>query len=725
MDTRLIYGLTAIAFLICGCSAMNHGNTTKSASPPTATAANPLLAPWTGPYGGVPPWDQGSPELYKQALEIALQERRAEYAAIVANPAAPTFDNTFLPIERAGRTYARVGRMFLVMTSNESTPEYQALNKEVAPQLAAAEDEIYFDAGLFKRIETIYKARSGAGLTAEQVRLVERTYNEFARSGATLNAADKTRLSQINQDLASLFADFSDKLLADENTWVVLDSKADLAGLPDSIVSAAAAAASEHQLAGKWLIVNTRSSVEPFLTFSTRRDLREQVWRKFVNRGDNGDANDTNETIRRIVKLRAERARLLGYPSHAHWRMADTMAKDPAKAQALMLRVWPAAVQRVHEEVADMQKVADREGANLTIEPWDYRFYAEKVRKAQYDLDQAELKPYFELNNMIQGAFWSAEQLYDITFTEISGQVPVFNPAVRVWEVKDKTSGRHIGLFYGDYYARGSKRSGAWAFSYQTRERFDGEVPPISSNNNNFVKAAPGEPVLISLDDARTLFHEFGHALHALLSQVNYPDLATTPRDFVEYPSQVNEHWVLTRPVLDRFARHYQTGEPMPQALLDKVKASEKFNQGFTVVEYLADAIVDMDLHTRPDGEIDPDAFEREDLQKIGMPKEIVLRHRLPQFAHLFSSDNYSAGYYSYVWSAVMDADTWKAFTEAGDPFDKAIAARLREYILAPGNSTDRAEAFRQFRGRDPDVNAYLEDRGFPTSATGGASSGN
>jgi peptidyl-dipeptidase Dcp len=725
MDARLIHGLTAIALLISGCSAMNHGDTSKSTNAAAPTPANPLLEPWTGPYGGVPPWDQSSPERYRQALDVALQERRADYAAIVSNPAAPTFDNTFLPIERAGRTYTRVRRMFFVMTGNESTPEYQALNKEVAPKLAAAEDEIHFDAGLFKRIETIYKARSGAALTAEQVRLVERTYEEFARSGATLNAADKTRLSQINQELAGLFADFSDKLLADENTWVVVDNKADLAGLPDSIVSAAAAAASERKLDGKWVIVNTRSSVDPFLTFSTRRDLREQVWRKFVNRGDNGDANDTNETIRRIVKLRAERAKLLGYPSHAHWRMADTMAKDPAKAQALMMRVWPAAVERVHEEVAAMQKVADRESAKITIEPWDYRFYAEKVRKAQYDLDQAELKPYFELNNMIQGAFWSAEQLYGITFTEISGQVPVFNPAVRVWEVKDKASGKYIGLFYGDYYARGSKRSGAWAFSYQSRERFERDVPPIASNNNNFVKGAPGEPVLISLDDARTLFHEFGHALHALLSQVNYPDLGNTPRDFVEYPSQVNEHWVLTRPVLDKFARHYQTGEPMPQALLDKVKASEKFNQGFTVVEYLADAIVDMDIHTRPDGEIDPDAFERQDLQRIGMPKEIVLRHRLPQFAHLFSSDSYSAGYYSYVWSAVMDADTWKAFLEAGDPFDKATAARMREYILAPGNSTDRAEAFRQFRGRDPDVNAYLEDRGFPTGATGGASGAN
>ncbi|HZF27130.1 MAG TPA: M3 family metallopeptidase [Steroidobacteraceae bacterium] len=713
MHTRLVHGLSATLLLVSGCSSMNHGDTAKT----TADPADPLLAPWSGPFGGVPPWDQGSPERYQQGLDVGLQERRAEYAAIVGNPAAPTFDNTFLPIERAGRTYTRVRRMFAVMINNMSTPEYQALNKEVAPKLAAAEDEIYFDAGLFKRIDTVYQARAGAGLTAEQIRLVERTYDDFRHSGAMLSAADKARLSQINQQLASLFAEFSDKLLADEDTWTVLESKADLAGLPDSTVASAAEAARERKLDGKWVIVNTRSSVEPFLTFSTRRDLREQVWRKFINRGDNGDANDTNDTIRKIVRLRAERAQLLGYPSHAHWRMADTMAKDPAKAQELMMRVWPAAVARVHEEVADMQKVADREGAKLTIEPWDYRFYAEKVRKAHYDLDQAEIKPYFELDHMIQGAFWCAEQLYGISFTEVTGQVPVFHPDVRVWEVKDQAPGKHIGLFYGDYYARPGKRSGAWAFQYQTREKFESDVPPITSNNNNFVKAAPGEPVLISLDDARTLFHEFGHALHGLLSEVNYPDLAVTPRDFVEYPSQVNEHWVLTRPVLDKFARHYQTGAPMPQALLDKIKASEKFNQGFAVVEYLAAAIVDMDIHTRPDGEIDPDAFEREDLARVGMPKEIVLRHRLPQFAHLFSSDSYSAGYYSYVWSAVMDADTWQAFLDTGNPFDQATAARMREYILAPGNSTDRAEAFRKFRGRDPDVNAYLEDHGFPTGS--------
>ena len=707
---QFVRAVTILAgFIIGGCVSMHQHSVS---SPPPSS--NPLLAPWPGPFGGVPPWDLGTPERYREALLSGLESRKKDLDAIANNPAAPTFDNTFAPMQRAGRALTRASVMFSVMTGNMRSPEYQALNREIAPKLAAAQDAIYFDEKLFKRIEAVYAGRDK--LTAEQRRLVERTRDSFVRSGAQLNLSDKQKLSQINQELATLFAQFSDKVLADENIWTVLETKADLAGLSDSLVASAAAAADERGLKGKWVIVNTRSSVDPFLTFSTRRDLREQVWRKFVNRGDNGDANDTNETIRKIIKARADRAKLLGFASHAHWRMSDTMAKEPAKAEELMMRVWPFAVGRVREEVVAMQKIADREGGpKIKIEPWDYRFYAEKVRKAQYDLDQNEIKPYFELNNMILAAFWTAESLYGITFTEITGQVPVFHPEVRVWEVKDKATGKHVAVFYGDYFARPGKGSGAWASTYRGREKFDGDVTPLSSNNNNFIKGAPGEPVLISLDDATTLFHEFGHALHSQLSEVNYPGLGGTPRDFVEFPSQVNEHWVLTRPVLDKFARHYQTGEPMPQALVDKIKASEKFNQGFKTVEYLSAAIVDMDLHTRPDGVIEPDAFEREDLARLGMPGEVVMRHRLPQFSHLFSGDSYSAGYYSYLWSEVMDADAWHAFVEAGNPFDPTVARKMRQYILAPGNTTDRAEAFREFRGRDPDVRALLEERGFAT----------
>ena len=680
---------------------------------PTPPPTNPLTRPWAGPYGGAPPWDLATPDLFPGAFEAAIAEQRAEIAAVASDANPPSFDNTIAAMERSGRTLDRLNRLFGVLRQNISTPQIQALDREWQPKLAAADDAIVFNPALFTRIETVYRSLPKSPLTAEQKRLAQRTYDVFVRRGARLNDAEQKRLSGINQQLATLFSEFRSKVLDDENTWTVLDREADLAGLPDSLVSAAKAAAGERGLTGKWAIVNTRSSVDPFLTLSTRRDLREKVWKKFKNRGDNGDGNDTKATIVGIVKLRAERARLLDFPSHAHWRMSDTMALEPKAAQALMMRVWPAAVARVKEEVADMQAIAAREGAGITIEPWDYLFYAEKVRSARYDLDQAELKPYFELNNIVAGALWSAEQRYDIRFTEITGKVPVFQPDVRVFEVTDVPSGAHRGLFYLDNFARAGKRSGAWASSYKTQHKLDTGATTIASNNNNFVKASAGEPVLISLDDATTLFHEFGHAVHSLLQDITYPGLSTTPRDFVEYPSQVNEHWLLTREVLDKYAKHYKTGQPMPQALVDRIRESEKFNQGYATVEYLAAAILDMELHTRPDGAVDVTAFERDQLARIGMPREIALRHRLPHFDHLFGSDAYSAGYYSYLWSDVMAADTWQAFVEAG-PWDKALAARLRTHILSNGNTIDRAEAYRQFRGRDPDVKALLAKRGFP-----------
>jgi peptidyl-dipeptidase Dcp len=676
---------------------------------------DPLLAPWTGPYGGVPPWDRVKHDAFPAAFQLGLSLRAAEIAAIANDPAPPAFANTIAAMQSAGRHLGRAQTLFSVMTSSLNTPEVQAVSKEWAPRLTAADDEITFDDKLFARIAAVHAARADASLTAEQRRLVERIHDRFVRTGARLTAAQKAQLGAINKELAGLFTEFGNKVLADENTWIVIDRPAELAGLPDSMRAAYKAAAEERKLpAGRYAVVNTRSSVDPLLTFSSVRPLREKVWKAFKSRGDNGNANDTNAAIARIVKLRAERAALLGFASHAHWRMADTMAVDPAKASQLMMRVWPAAVARVREEIADMMTFARRDRVT-TFEPWDYLYYAEKVRKAKYNLDQAELKPYFELNNMIAASFYMAEQLYGLQFDEITGKVPVFHPDVRVWEVKRKDTGAYVGLFYGDNFARAGKRSGAWASGYQGHETFTGKtVRPITSNNNNFVKGAAGEPVLISLDDAETLFHEFGHGLHGLLSEVNYPGLAVTPRDFVEYPSQVHEQWVLSRPILDRFAKHYKTGQPMPQALVDRVNASSTFNQGYQTVEYLTSAILDMEMHTRADGVIDARAFEREALARLGAPREVALRHRLPQFLHLFSSDSYSAGYYSYLWSEVMDADTREAFAEAGDLFHKPTAEKLRKYILAPGNSTDRTEAYRQFRGRDPDVKALLKKRGFP-----------
>ena len=675
---------------------------------------DPLLKPWTGPHGGVPPWDQARAELLPPALELGIALQEAEVQAIANNPATPTFDNTIGAMQNAGRHLDRATTIFGVMTDNVSNEAIQQVEADWSPRLTAAYNRITFNRPLFQRIDYLNTNRANLGLTAEQLRLLERTHNQFVRAGAAATPEQQARLGAINEELSTKFADFGRRLLADENTAIFITNRRDLAGLPQNIIDSLARAAAERGRQGQWAIVNTRSSVDPFLTFSTNRALRQQVWTAFKNRGDNGDANDTNAVIADILRLRAERAQILGFPTHAHLRMADTMAGTPERAQELMMRVWPAAVARVHEEVADMQAIANRQGARITIEPWDYNFYAEQVRRDRYNLDQNEVREYFVLDNMVEGAFYMANQLYGLSFREITGTVPVFHEDVRVFEVTDR-DGSYQGLFYLDNFARTGKRSGAWANGYQGHETFTGTtITPITSNNNNFVRGGDG-PILISLDDAETLFHEFGHALHGLLSEVNYPGLAGTPRDYVEYPSQVHEHWVLSRPILDRFARHYRTNQPMPQALVDRINNASTFNQGYATVEYLSSALVDMALHNRAEPITDVDAFERETLEAINMPRELAMRHRLPQFGHLFSSDAYSAGYYSYLWSETMDADTWEMFEASGNVFDPTAAAGMRNIILAPGNTTDRAEAYRQFRGRDPDVNALLRTRGFPT----------
>ena len=717
MKPFLLAGVAALG--LAACTTMTDSTQTASAVAPAPAVPVPdniLLADWTGPFDGVPPFDRVRPDLFPEAFQFAIDERRREIQAIAGNPEPATFPNTVEAMERAGARLDRVGALFGVMTSNMTNPDYQALQREWGPRLAAASDEIYLDPALFQRIRTVYENRERAGLDATQQRLVTRLYEGFVRRGANLSPEQKQQLSAHNQALARLFAQFSEKVLADETTWIVA-SESELAGVPADVRATAAAAARERNLpAGQFAIVNTRSAVDPVLTFAENEALRERVWRAFVGRGDNGDANDTNATIRDIVRLRAERARLLGFPSHAHWRMQDTMARTPERAQELMMRVWPAAVARVREEVAEQQAAARRLGDDPTIQPWDYRYYMEKVRQERFDLSQDEIKPYFQLDNMIQAMFHMAGELYGLRFSENTGQVPVWHPDIRTWHVTD-AQGRDVGIFYGDMFARTGKRSGAWATTYRSRSGLLGDRIVLGSNNNNFAKPGEGEPVLISLDDAETLFHEFGHAIHYFLSDVHYPGLIGTPRDFVEYPSQVHENWLLTPEILNRFARHYRTGEPMPQALVERIEAASTFNQGFATVEYLSSALVDMAMHIRPDGVADPDAFERETLAAIGMPEEIVMRHRLPHFNHLFSSDAYSAGYYSYLWSETMDADTWAAFEEAGNVWDPATAQRFARFLLTTGNETDRAEAYRQFRGRDPDVDALLRKRGFPTGA--------
>ncbi|HXT61692.1 MAG TPA: M3 family metallopeptidase [Pyrinomonadaceae bacterium] len=696
----------AIAALVIGNS--SRAVTVTSADP------NPLLSEWTGPYGGIPPFDQVKVEYFKPALEAAMAENLSEIDQIANNSAAPSFDNTIVAMEKAGQTLDRVGTVYNVWQSTMSSPDFQAVQREMAPKLAAFSDKITQNEKLFKRIEAVYNSPDKKKLTPEQQRLVWLDYTNFVRAGAKLDAKSKARLTEINQQLATLFTKFSNNVLFEEdNEFVQIKSESDLAGLPQSVRDAAAAAATAKKQEG-WLIINTRSSVEPFLTFSDRRDLREKVWRMFIMRGDNGDEHDNNTTITQILQLRAERAKLLGYQTHAHWRVENQMAKTPERAMDLMMAVWKPAVQRVHEEVADMQALVAKEGSTFQIAPWDYRYYMERVRNAKYDLDQNEVKPYLQLDKLREAIHWVAGELFNFKFTP-APNVPVAHPDIKVWEVTDKTTGKHIGLWYFDPFARPGKRSGAWMNAYRSQERVNGEITTIVSNNANFVKGKPGEPLLISWDDASTMFHEFGHALHGLNSNVTYPSLSGTAvaRDYVEFPSQLMEHWLSTPQVLQKFALHYQTGKPIPQELVDKINRTKTFNQGFATVEYLAAAILDMKLHLLGDQKIDARAFEKAALAEIGMPKEIVLRHRLPHFLHVFSSDSYSAGYYSYLWSDVLTADAFGAFTEAGGPYDRKVADRLRKSIFSVGNTIDPAEAYRNFRGRDPKVEALMKKRGF------------
>ncbi len=670
-----------------------------------------LLQPWTGPYDGVPPWDKVKTDDFPAAFEAAMAASTVEFEKIVNNSEAITFDNTITARELSGKEIDRLFSVWGVYTSNLSSDQIRKIEAEWDPKISEFFGKQSLDSRYFQRIQFLYQQRGNLNLDAKQLRLLEQSYDGLVRNGALLDAKQKDQVIAVESELAKKFSAFSGKVLADEETYILLNDQSELAGLPDSFVAALKSAATSRGKSG-WAIVNTRSAVQPVLENSTNRALREKVWRAFVKRGENGDANDTNATIAEILKLRQERAKILGFETHAHYRMTNTMAKDPDRAMDLMMKVWPAAVARVKEEVADMQAIANAE--EITIEPWDYRFYAEKVRKAKYDLDQNEIKPYFQLDNMVAALFDAAGRLYDFSFTENTGAVPVFEPSVRTFEVA--RNGKTVGLFYLDNFARSGKRSGAWMTTYRSQHKLGGQNNLVlASNNNNFVKGAAGEPTLISIDDASTLFHEFGHALHYLNYDITWPSLAGTPRDFVEYPSQVNENWLLTPYILNKYAKHYKTGEAIPKALVDKIEASGTFNQGFATVEYLSSAILDMKLHNRTDPVTDAAAFEKATLAEIGMPKEMAMRHRLPQFNHLFSSDAYSAGYYSYLWSETMDADTWAAFEESGDVWNKALADKFRNVLLATGDETDRIEAYRAFRGRDPDVDALLKRRGFPT----------
>ncbi|MEZ5920362.1 MAG: M3 family metallopeptidase [Parvularculaceae bacterium] len=690
--------------------------TAAAASVDVDPTTNVFLAEWTGPYGGVPAFDKMDIAQLKPALEAGMAMNLAEVDAIADNPEPPTFENTILALEDSGRALGRAFTYYAIMSGNLSTPEFRAIQKEMAPKLSEFNSKITQNDKLFARIKAVYESPRLKRMRPDQQRLVWLIYNGYARNGATLSGDKKDRYAEINKRLAELHTQFSNNVLHDEESYVTYLKKSELGGLPASYVSGAAAAAADRSHKGEWAVTNTRSSMDPFLTYSTNRKLREKVWRTYYNRGDNGDEWDNNKVIAEILKLRQERVALLGYKNYASWRLEDRMAKTPENAMALMMAVWPAAVARVHEEVADMQALADSEGANIKIAPWDYRFYAEKVRKAKYDLNSDEVKQYLELGKLREAMFFVAGELFNFNFKPVNdGSIPVFHPDQKVWEVTDKSSGAHIGYWYLDPFARTGKRSGAWAYSYRGHETFNGAETVLVSNNSNFVKGADGEPILISWDDAETYFHEFGHALHALSSNVDYPTLNGGVRDYTEFQSQLLERWLPTDAVISRFLVHYETGEPMPAALVKKIKAAANFNQGFQTTEYLASALVDMKYHTSDPSNIDPDKFEKETLDELGMPSELPMRHRSTQFGHIFSGEGYSAGYYGYMWADVLTADAAEAFIAApGGFYDKALANKLVDNLFAPRNSVDPAVAYRNFRGRDAEVGALLKDRGFP-----------
>ncbi|AOO83225.1 M3 family metallopeptidase [Bosea vaviloviae] len=677
-------------------------------------ANNPFSRPWDTPFG-LPPFAAITPEHIRPAFEAALAKHRFEIDALTTEAAAPDFANTIEALERAGRALSRVGGVFYNLTGADTNEALQAIEREMSPLTSRHWSAIMMDPALFARVAAVFARRETLGLDAEQARLLERTHRGFIRSGAQLGPEEKTRLAAINERLAGLGTQFSQNVLKDESSYaLIIEDEAGLAGLPAFLIAAMARAATDRGHDGKHAVTLSRSIIEPFLTFSTRRDLREEAFIAWSKRGENGGETDNRAIVAEMVKLRAEKAKLLGFPTFAHFKLDDSMAKTPSHVRDLLELVWKPAKARAAQEAADLAALAQSEGENGPIRPWDWRHYAEKVRQQTYALDEAVLKPYLQLDRIIAAAFDVAGKLFGLAF-EAKPELKGYHRDVRIWEVKEAASGRHIGLFLGDYFARASKRSGAWMSAYRGQRNFDGEVRPIIVNVCNFAKPAEGKPALLSIDDARTLFHEFGHALHGLLSDVRYGSLAGTSvsRDFVELPSQLYEHWFLTSEVMQAYCLHAETGEPIPKALIDKIKTAQTFNQGFSSVEYTSSALVDLAFHSlEGTAEIDPLAFEAAELARIGMPAEIIMRHRTPHFTHVFSGDGYSAGYYSYLWSEVMDADAFNAFIEAGDVFAPEVAAKLKRYIYSAGDTRDPAEAYTLFRGRLPTPDALLEKRG-------------
>ena len=711
--------ITALAISACGSgnSPAPTPDGEQTATVQKTTMENDLLQEWTGPYGGVPAFDKMNLEELQPALEQAMASHLQEVLMISTNPAPPTFENTVLAMQKSGEALDRAFTYYSIWSSNMSSPEFRKIQQELAPKISEYSSKISQNKELFERVKAVYEQSQKSPLSPQKQRAVQLMYEDFAMEGADLNEADKERYAAINKQLSRLYTQFSNNVLAEEENYVVFLEKDQLSGLPESYTKAAAKAAADRGKEDKYAVLNTRSSMDPFLTYSDERELRKKVWENYYSRGDNDDEYDNKELIEEILKLRDERVELLGYENYAQWRLQNRMAKTPERAMELMEAVWPAALARVKEEVADMQAVAEAEGKDITIAPWDYRYYAEKVRQQKYDLESDEVKQYLQLGKLTDALFFTAEKIFNYKFTPVpEGTVPVFHEDVKVWEVTDKDTGKHIGLWYLDPYARTGKRSGAWASQYRSHAEMDEkEETVLASNNSNFVKPAPGEPALISWDDATTFFHEFGHALHFFASEVKYPILNSGVRDYTEFQSQLLERWLSTDEVINRFLVHHETGEPIPQELVAKIKKASTFNQGFATTEFLASALMDMKLHTTDPEEIDMDTFEKETLDELNMPSQIVMRHRTPHFGHVFSGEGYATGYYGYLWADVLTSDAAEAFQEApGGFYDENVAAKLVKYLFAPRNAMDPAEAYRLFRGRDATIDALMRDRGFP-----------
>ena len=678
---------------------------------------NIILAEWTGPYQGVPAFNKMKVEMLKPAIMKGMEQHLKEIDSIAGNAEAPTFENTIIPFEKTGAALDRAFTYYGVFSSNLSSPEFREIQKELSPKISEYSSKISQNEQLFQRIKAVYEQSQEKALDSAEQRTIDLIYKDFEMDGANLSEEDKKRYAEINKELSELYTQFSNNVLADEEGYVTYIDSTQLSGLPESYIKSAASAASERDHQGEFAITNTRSSMDPFLTYSDERELREKVWRTYYSRGNNGDNHDNNQVIKKILELRDERVALLGYDNYAQWRLQDRMAKTPKQAMELMEAVWPAALGRVEEEIKDMQELANKEGKDIKIQAWDYRYYMEKVRKEKYDLDSEEIKQYLQLDNLKKAIFYVAGELFNFDFTPVdTSLVPVFHPDVSVYEVNDKTNGEVVGLWYLDPYARPGKRSGAWATTYRSKDELSGNKPVLASNNSNFVKPAKGEPTLVSWDDAETFFHEFGHALHFLSAKIKYPKLNSGVRDYTEFQSQLLERWLSTDAVIDQFLRHYETGEPMPEALVKKIKKAATFNQGFGTTEFLASALMDMKYHTTDPSKInDVQEFEKQQLDELGLPEEIPMRHRSTQFSHIFSGEGYAAGYYGYLWADVLTADAAEAFAEAPDGFyDKETAHKLVKYLFAPRNAMDPAEAYKKFRGRNANIDALMRDRGFP-----------